>query len=56
VPERIAMLLTGHKTRAVFDRYNIVNERERLTAGKRLARTWRRAGPSAIRFDVSLGL
>jgi integrase len=44
VGERIAMLLTGHKTRAVFDRYNIVNEQELLTAGARLAAYVARSG------------
>ncbi len=37
VPERVAMLFTGHKTRAIFDRYNIVDERELAAAGDRLA-------------------
>ena len=31
------MLLTGHKTRAIFDRYHIVHERELFEAGDRLA-------------------
>ena len=36
VPERVAMQLTGHRSRAVFDRYNIVREDELHQAGARL--------------------
>ena len=36
VAERVAMLLTGHKSRAIFDRYNIINEQELLEAGDQL--------------------
>jgi hypothetical protein len=40
ISEKRAMQISGHRTRSVFDRYDITTERDAIETGKQMRRHW----------------
>jgi integrase len=51
VPERVAMMITGHKTREVFEQYNIVSDGDLQEAARRIDE---RIAPSMVTKTVTM--
>jgi integrase len=55
VPERVAMIVLGHKTRSVFERYNIVSDQDLKEAAKKM-QTYHEKLKGVSRFRKSSGV
>jgi hypothetical protein len=54
VPEKVAMAISGHKTRSVFDRYNIVNEADLEQAAKSMTAYFERERAKMVTVTFTL--
>ncbi len=55
VNEKIAMRISGHKTRSIFDRYNIVNEQDLENAAESITAFHRQASEKVERINLQIG-
>ena len=54
VTEKVAMTISGHKTRAVFDRYDIVDERDLDEAARKIEAA-QKTTPAAVWAEFGQG-
>ncbi len=57
IPERVAMTISGHKTRSVFERYNVVSPGDLQEAARKLAASELRENvrPALVSHDLRHG-